>query len=91
MWGFLERWLAAAPREIAWVVVMPIPLLVVAVGCLLLLRLTPDSGIPETLVAAIGYAAGVKVLAIVALVTFVVIAAVGLAGLWLYFRCRRLF
>lgn len=91
MWRFLEQWLAAAPREIAWVIVTPIPLLVVAVGCLLLLRLTPGSGIPETLIAAIGYAAGVKVLAIVALVTFVAIAAVGLAGLWIYFRSRRLF
>ena len=91
MWRFLERWLAVAPREIAWVIVMPIPLLLVAIGCVLLFRLVSGSEIPEAMVTAIAYTAGVKVLTIMIVAAVGVIAAIGLAGLWLRRRWKRLF
>ena len=95
MWRFLERWLAAAPWEVALLIGMPIVLLLIPLGCILTVRTIFGSGIPESLITPIAYAAGVKVLAIIVAVTIIVIvgviATVAVVVLWLRRQWQALF
>ena len=91
MWKFLRQALALLPREIAWLIGVPFCFVALAIGCLFMVNYLLASGyaVPVPLAAVVRYAAGVKVIVVVAMSIAAMTLAMGLLGARIFSGMRN--